>query len=379
MALRATRRLSSRRAERKLGGGPEGPTPRTCLQWSGGSLTQFLYSRGSGSAPTRVDVEGLAPPMPPILELRNLVKHYPGQRAVDGISLSIDAGSFFSLLGPSGCGKTTTLRLIAGFEKPTAGDVLLKGECVNSRKPYERNVSTVFQNYALFPHLSAHDNVAFGLKRRRAQDIARRVRAVLDLVSLDGKGARRPAQLSGGERQRVALARSLVLEPDVLLLDEPLAALDPKLRQQMRLELKALERRVGITFLFVTHDQEEALSLSDRLAVMNGGRIEQIGTPEEVYLRPRSRFVAGFLGQVNWIGEVGVRPEATRLARAAPSKGGIPAVVTGSVFLGDRIQVLARLQSGEEVVAQMPRGPEVFQAGDTIQVLWNAADEMHFS
>jgi spermidine/putrescine transport system ATP-binding protein len=319
--------------------------------------------------------------MPPILELRNLVKHFPGQRAVDGISLCVEPASFFSLLGPSGCGKTTTLRLIAGFEEPTAGEVMLKGECVNARKPYERNVSTVFQSYALFPHLSAQENVAFGLKRRHAQDIARRVREVLDLVSLDGKESRRPVQLSGGERQRVALARSLVLEPDVLLLDEPLAALDPKLRQQMRLELKAIARRVGITFLLVTHDQEEALSLSDQLAVMNAGRIEQSGTPEEVYLRPRTRFVAGFLGQVNWIGGIGVRPEATRVAREAEPNGArsVPASVTGLVFLGDRIQVLARLQTGEEVVAQVPRTLGTFQAGDAVKVSWDTCDEMKFS
>src|SRR5882757_4331617 len=246
--------------------------------------------------------------MGPILELRNLEKTFPGQRAVSGISLEIPRGSFFSLLGPSGCGKTTTLRLIAGFEQPTSGDVLLNGEIVNQRKPYERNVSTVFQNYALFPHLTARGNVEFGLKRHHATDIDRRVREAIELVGLTGKESRRPSQLSGGERQRVALARSLVLEPDVLLLDEPLAALDPKLRLQMRLELKAMQRRVGITFLFITHDQEEALSLSDQLAVMTGGRIEQVGSPEEVYLRPRTKFVAGFLGQVNWIDGVGVRP-----------------------------------------------------------------------
>ena len=202
--------------------------------------------------------------MAPILELRRLVKHFPGQQAVREISLSIPQGSFFSLLGPSGCGKTTTLRLIAGFEEPTSGDVLLNGEVVNHRKPYERNVSTVFQNYALFPHLTARGNIEFGLKRHRATDIDRRVREALELVGLTGKETRRPAQLSGGERQRVALARSLVLQPDVLLLDEPLAALDPKLRKQMRLELKAMQRRAGITFLLVTHDQEEALSMSDQ-------------------------------------------------------------------------------------------------------------------
>src|SRR3954452_21662177 len=265
--------------------------------------------------------------MAPILELRKLVKHFPGQQAVREISLSIPRGSFFSLLGPSGCGKTTTLRLIAGFEQPTSGDVLLNGEIVNQRKPYERNVSTVFQNYALFPHLTARANVEFGLKRHHAQEIDRRVREALELVGLTGKESRRPAQLSGGERQRVALARSLVLQPDVLLLDEPLAALDPTLRKHMRLELKAMQRRAGVTFLLVTHDQEEAFPMSDVLAVINEGRIEQVGTAEEVYLRPQSRFVAGFLGAVNWIRGIGVRPESVRVARA-PAEGGAPATVT---------------------------------------------------
>jgi len=327
--------------------------------------------------------------MAPILELRKLVKDFPGQQAVREISLAIPRGSFFSLLGPSGCGKTTTLRLIAGFEEPTSGDVLLNGEIVNHRKPYERNVSTVFQNYALFPHLTARANVEFGLKRHRAAEIDRRTREALELVGLTGKETRRPAQLSGGERQRVALARSLVLQPDVLLLDEPLAALDPKLRKQMRGELKAVQRRAGVTFLLVTHDQEEALSLSDQVAVMNEGRIEQVGSPEEVYLRPRSRFVAGFLGAVNWIGGTGIRPEAVRLLSpgvsrsAAPSDEPlpdrcVPGIVTGSVFLGDCVQVLVRLSTGEDTVAQLPRRAALFQPGEPVQFTWNSGDEMTF-
>ena len=318
--------------------------------------------------------------MVPILELRKLVKHFPGQQAVRDISLAIPRGSFFSLLGPSGCGKTTTLRLIAGFEQPTSGDVLLNGEIVNQRKPYERNVSTVFQNYALFPHLTARANVEFGLKRHRATEIDRRVREALELVGLTGKETRRPAQLSGGERQRVALARSLVLQPDVLLLDEPLAALDPKLRKQMRLELKAMQRRAGVTFLLVTHDQEEALSMSDCLAVMNEGRIEQVGSPEDVYLRPQSRFVAGFLGAVNWIGDAGIRPEAVRLLApdATTPDRRAPGVVTGSVFLGDCVQVLVRLHSGEDTVAQLPRRDAPFQPGDAVQFTWSASDEITF-
>jgi ABC-type Fe3+/spermidine/putrescine transport system ATPase subunit len=316
-----------------------------------------------------------------VLELRNLEKRYPGQHAVAGISVSIPRGSFFSLLGPSGCGKTTTLRMIAGFEEPTAGEVWLNGQLVNGRKPYERNVSTVFQSYALFPHLSARGNIEFGLKRSRAKEIGRRVNEVLELVGLTGKEARRPAELSGGERQRVALARSLVLQPDVLLLDEPLAALDPKLRKQMRAELKAMQRRVGITFLLVTHDQQEALSMSDQLAVMNDGRIEQVGSPEELYLRPNSPFVATFLGGVNWIGRVGIRPEATRVLRsAAQEPGGHAAgVVESSVFLGDCIQLSVRLESGERVVAQLPRNGAGFEPGEAVRISWDPADEMTFS
>ena len=319
--------------------------------------------------------------MGPILELRRLVKQFPGQRAVADISLSIPRGSFFSLVGPSGCGKTTTLRLIAGFEEPTSGDVLLNGEIVNRRKPYERNVSTVFQSYALFPHLTARENIEFGLKRHRAPDIDRRVREALELVNLAGKETRRPAQLSGGERQRVALARSLVLQPDVLLLDEPLAALDPKLRKQMRLELKAMQRRVGITFLLVTHDQEEALSMSDRLAVMNEGKVEQVGSPEDVYLRPSSPFVAGFLGAVNWIEGIGVRPESMRVSRDAvvAAQRRFPGIITGSTFLGDCVQVQVRLTAGDHIVVQVARGTAPFQPGDTVYVSWDPGDEMSFA
>jgi ABC-type Fe3+/spermidine/putrescine transport system ATPase subunit len=323
----------------------------------------------------------MPPNSDPILDLRDLVKEYPGQRAVDGISLAIPRGGFFSLLGPSGCGKTTTLRMIAGFEQPTSGEVRLAGEVVNRRRPYERNVSTVFQSYALFPHLTARENIEFGLKRKRADGIAKKVAAALELVRLTGKEDRRPAELSGGERQRVALARSLVVEPDVLLLDEPLAALDPKLRKQMRIELKQLQRRVGITFLLVTHDQEEALSMSDQLAVMNAGRIEQVGAPEDVYLRPHTKFVAGFLGAVNWIDGAGLRPEVTRIRRPGERDGKCwrPGVVTGSVFLGNCIHVMARLESGEEAVAEVPRETGAFQPGEAVEICWHPHDEMRFA
>jgi ABC-type Fe3+/spermidine/putrescine transport system ATPase subunit len=316
----------------------------------------------------------------PILELRGLAKEYPGHRALDGISLEIPKGAFYSLLGPSGCGKTTTLRLVAGFEQPTAGEIYLNGELINQRKPYQRNVSTVFQSYALFPHLNVRGNIEFGLRRKRAADIDERVRKVVDLVQLAGKESRYLSEISGGERQRTALARSLVLEPDVLLLDEPLSALDPNLRKQVRAELKALQRRVGITFLFVTHDQEEALSMSDRIAVMSAGRIEQIGAPEEVYLRPRTRFVATFLGAVNWINGAGVRPEATRISRQPPEDGVRCAVasVGNRVFLGNVIHVEARLASGENVVAEIPREAGDFEIGEPVHIWWRAGDELSF-
>jgi spermidine/putrescine transport system ATP-binding protein len=317
---------------------------------------------------------------PCTLELREISKHYPSHRAVNGVSLRIARGEFFSLLGPSGCGKTTTLRMIAGFEGPSAGEIQLNGESIRHLRPYERNVSTVFQNYALFPHLTVRQNVEFGLRRRNLRaGIERRVRDTLDLVRLTGKEARYPSQISGGERQRVALARSLVLAPDVLLLDEPLSALDPNLRKQVRGELKDLQRRVGITFLFVTHDQEEALSMSDRMAVMNAGELEQIGTPQEIYLRPRSRFVAGFLGSVNWIGDIGVRPEATRLSRKPP-EGMLsrPAGVTQSTFLGNCVHVTASFTDGETVVAEISRLESGFAPGDDVFVSWNPVDELRF-
>jgi spermidine/putrescine transport system ATP-binding protein len=232
------------------------------------------------------------------IELRSLTKRFGDVTAVREISLAIEGGEFFSLLGPSGCGKTTTLRMVAGFERPTSGEILLDGSDVSGLAPNRRNVNTVFQSYALFPFLSVAENVAFGLKYRglpKAQ-IAARVSEALELVRLAGYERRRPNQLSGGQQQRVALARALVLRPAVLLLDEPLGALDAKLRRTLQIELAALQKQVGITFLYVTHDQEEALTMSDRLAVMREGRIAQVGSPEEVYGEPRDAYVADFLG-----------------------------------------------------------------------------------
>jgi ABC-type Fe3+/spermidine/putrescine transport system ATPase subunit len=294
--------------------------------------------------------------------------------------------------------------MIAGFESPTTGEILLNGQRIDHLPPYQRNVNTVFQNYALFPHLTVEGNIQFGLRRKHAENVAERVRGVLEQVRLSGKESRRPAELSGGERQRVALARALVLAPDVLLLDEPLSALDPQLRKQVRSELKELQRRVGVTFLFVTHDQEEALALSDSIAVMNRGAIEQVGSPREVYARPRTRFVASFLGAMNWIDGIGVRPEAVRLLRnlsgttepvaAGPPKvsgpgegrsGPVPlacnprgrkAVVAATVFLGPVMQVEARLEGGGVVMAQIGADAGAIQPGQTVYVSWTPTDEV---
>ena len=316
-----------------------------------------------------------------VLELRRLEKRYPTHAAVSGISLEIEQGEFFSLIGPSGCGKTTTLRLIAGFEEPTGGDILLGGKSLSGRKPYERNVTTVFQNYALFPHLTVAQNVAFGLERRERLSksaIRAKVEQTLALVQLSGKEARFPNQISGGERQRVALARSLVLEPQILLLDEPLSALDPALRKRVRNDLRALQREVGIAFLFITHDQEEALSMSDRIAVMNRGALEQTGTPQELYACPQSRFVADFLGEVNWIENAGVRPEAVRVSKEHPGQGvrSFPARLERSTFLGNSIHLHAQLKDGGRCTAEVLRPDCEFRPGDEVHLWWHAADEL---
>jgi spermidine/putrescine transport system ATP-binding protein len=238
-----------------------------------------------------------------IVELRNVAKRYSGRTIIENFSLGVKRGEFLTLLGPSGSGKTTILRLIAGFEQPDGGQIFLEGREAAPLPPYRRKVNTVFQHYALFPHLNVFRNVAFGLEERRLRsaEIRRKVQAILELVALPGTEERLPNQLSGGERQRVALARALVLEPSVLLLDEPLGAVDEKLRKQMQIELKRLRQRLGITFIFVTHDQEEALVMSDRVVVLQAGQLEQIGTSEEIYERPRTKFVAEFMGFENFL------------------------------------------------------------------------------
>ncbi len=269
------------------------------------------------------------PPDAPDVRLIDLVKRYGEVHAVDGVSLEIHRGEFFTLLGPSGSGKTTTLRLIAGFELPDAGSVELAGRQVEHLPPYARDVNTVFQDYALFPHMTVAENVAYGMRVRKVPKPERRRRAQesLELVRLAGLGERKPAQLSGGQRQRVALARAIVNGPRVLLLDEPLGALDLKLRQEMQLELKRIQQEVGITFVYVTHDQEEALTMSDRLAVFNAGRIEQVGAPAEVYEQPASEFIAGFVGVSNTLERGGrrftIRPEKVRLLEQGAHEDGL--------------------------------------------------------
>jgi putative spermidine/putrescine transport system ATP-binding protein len=289
-------------------------------------------------------------------------------KAVDDVSLQIRDGEFFSLLGPSGSGKTTSLRMIAGFDHPTSGQILLGGREVSNLPPYERDVNTVFQDYALFPHMTVGENIAYGLmvKKVPKPEREKRVDETLDLVRLTGFGGRKPSQLSGGQRQRVALARSLINHPKVLLLDEPLGALDLKLRQQMQVELKAIQRRVGITFIFVTHDQEEALTMSDRIAVFNQGKVEQIGTPAEIYEHPTTPFVAGFVGVSNLVsGEVAkritgseaifsIRPEKIHLAAPDEKVESDMFCADGKVrdviYLGLYTRYLVELENGGDLV-----------------------------
>ncbi len=300
--------------------------------------------------------------------------------AVDDVTLDIAAGEFFSLLGPSGCGKTTSLRMIAGFELPDSGRVHVGGRDITDLPVHKRDMGMVFQSYALFPHRSVAENVAFGLRMRDVPrpDIARRVQAALAQVALTGLEDRKPGQLSGGQQQRVALARALVVEPPVLLCDEPLGALDRKLRQQMQFELKELQRRLGVTLVFVTHDQEEALAMSDRIAVMNEGRVEQVGAPTEIYERPRTRFVADFIGEINLL-DVGGRPRALRPEKVrlvAPAEGRLAGTVETANFLGGATLYRVRGADGRTLLARethagerSPRKP-----GDPVGLAWNDSD-----
>jgi spermidine/putrescine transport system ATP-binding protein len=335
-----------------------------------------------------------------------LTKCFADVVAVDDVNLQIDGAEFFSLLGPSGCGKTTTLRMVAGFEEPTAGQILLDGVDVADRPPYKRNVNTVFQSYALFPHLRVFDNVAFGLRRSGVakQEVRRRVAAALEQVELTGLERRKPAQLSGGQQQRVALARALVMRPAVVLLDEPLGALDAQIRRTLQVELKALQENVGLTFIYVTHDQEEALTMSDRLAVMNGGRIDQLGPPKDVYEQPTTTFVASFLGISNLIAGVArpgtdgrcvvavgefelqaaqgdtaargqtklmIRPERVRLdPHESAGENRIPGIIERVVYRGNADQVFIRLAGGDQIQALVQNAGDArpHGAGDAVRV-----------
>jgi putative spermidine/putrescine transport system ATP-binding protein len=308
--------------------------------------------------------------------------------AVDDVDLEIGEGEFFSLLGPSGSGKTTVLRMIAGFEPPTAGAVLLQGQDVTRRPPYDRDVNTVFQDYALFPHMSVQKNVEYGLKVKGVGKEERRRRAAqtLESVRLGGFGTRKPTEMSGGQRQRVALARALVNRPKVLLLDEPLGALDLKLREEMQVELKSIQRDVGITFVFVTHDQGEALSMSSRVAVFNHGRIEQVGAPREIYERPQTAFVAGFVGTSNTLSSelserlLGVaephtlRPERVRIGDARDGDVTVDARITDVQYLGSVSRVTARLDGGDTLLATVPSNGLAGVALDApVRLAWERA------
>jgi spermidine/putrescine transport system ATP-binding protein len=350
------------------------------------------------------------------VKLVDVVKKFGEAVAVDHINLEVRDGEFFSLLGPSGCGKTTTLRMIGGFEAPTSGLIELQGQDVTWLPPYKRNVNTVFQNYALFPHLTIYENVAFGLRRKGAKDaeVKSRVTEMLALVELPGYETRKPTQISGGQAQRVALARALINKPAVLLLDEPLGALDLKLRKQMQVELKRIQQEVGITFIYVTHDQEEAMTMSDRIAVMNRGRYEQLGEPEVLYERPTTQFVAGFLGVSNLlpgvvegndgtysavrladdtrvrapralIGDVatvnvGVRPEKIRLHEetAEPPSGHnyMTGVVRDASYLGVSTQYLVEARGGARIMVyeqnvERATKAELWTQGEAVQMTWS--------
>lgn len=341
-----------------------------------------------------------------IIRLTDVDKSFDDERVVKKLNLDVEEGEFLTMLGPSGCGKTTTLRMIAGFEVPTSGQIFLEGEDVDDKKPNERNVNTVFQSYALFPHMNVFDNIAFGLveKKVKKDEIRSRVEEMIKLVQLDGMEKRMPAQMSGGQKQRVAIARALVNRPKVLLLDEPLGALDLKLRKQMQGELKALQRRLGITFIYVTHDQEEALTMSDRIAVMNRGRLEQVGTPEEVYNHPETKFVADFIGESNIIEgyienmtddsievtmesgkaiihETGyrmeemvylcIRPENLKISTEAKEGFRFRGQVKEHIFIGSTNKTMIEMPNGQMLKSVTPAEDGLIPVGTAVNVFWN--------
>jgi spermidine/putrescine transport system ATP-binding protein len=344
-----------------------------------------------------------------IVEIKKVNKFFGSDHVVKDLDIRVNEGEFLTMLGPSGCGKTTTLRMIAGFEEPTSGDISVEGESVQNREPYERHVNTVFQSYALFPHMTVAANVGFGLKMKKVpkKEIKRRVEEMLALVQLSGFEKRMPAQLSGGQKQRVAIARALINNPKVLLLDEPLGALDMKLRKQMQVELKRLQKKLGITFIYVTHDQEEAMMMSDRIAVMNCGALEQVGEPEEIYEHPQTRFVADFIGESNIIeasaanagydklaltmdcgqgsakgagffdGElvyVSIRPEKAQLTETKVQGFEMPGVVKEYTYMGQIIKAVVELENGREFKVNRLAGQYLPPIGTPVYISWNAED-----
>ncbi|MGN0203734.1 MAG: ABC transporter ATP-binding protein [Coprococcus sp.] len=344
-----------------------------------------------------------------IVELEGVNKMYGTNHVVKNLNLKIEEGEFLTLLGSSGCGKTTTLRMIAGFEEPTSGNIRVEGESIEEKEPYERNVNTVFQSYALFPHKTIYDNIAYGLKMKKVPkaEIRQRVKEMMELVQLEGFESRYPGQLSGGQKQRVAIARALINRPRVLLLDEPLGALDLKLRKQMQLELKRLQRKMNITFIYVTHDQEEALTMSDRIAIMHDGILDQLGTPTEIYEHPATKFVATFIGETNIFdgcvsyvrendvqvmvengfitgigsdfrfGEyitVSVRPEKMKYSGMPVEGFGITALVKDYVYVGSVIKCIVVLPNGSELKIERLAGQELPEIGTPIYPYWNKED-----
>ena len=313
-----------------------------------------------------------------ILQLRQIRKSFDNTEVLKGIDLEAGQGEFITLLGASGCGKTTTLRIIAGLELPDAGQVILEGQDITNREPNKRDVNTVFQNYALFPHMNVSDNVGYGLKIRKVPkaEIERKVEQALRLVQLEEYGKRMPDQLSGGQKQRIAIARAVINEPKVLLLDEPLGALDLKLRRQMQLELKRLQKRLGITFIYITHDQEEAINMSDRIGVMYEGVLEQLGTPNEVYYQPKTSYVADFVGNANILHKNGetfaIRSENILMNGEAVCTQ--EAVVVEKSFAGGQLRILFRLPDGQTLTASRYGIDNDLQPGQKVQIGWDAKD-----
>lgn len=342
-----------------------------------------------------------------IVSLENVQKWYGENHVVKNLNMEIAEGEFLTLLGPSGCGKTTTLRMISGFESQTAGSIKVEGESVEKKEPYQRDVNTVFQNYALFPNMNVFDNVAYGLKVKKVskEEIKQRVNQMLKLVELEGFGKRRIDQMSGGQKQRVAIARALINRPKVLLLDEPLGALDLKLRKQMQIELKRLQRQLKITFVYVTHDQEEALTMSDRIAIINGGILEQIDEPRKIYEQPKTKFVAGFIGESNILDvvaledmgngilrigseagnglvktekykmgdtfSISVRPENMMFSKKPKEGFSLRGIVKDTIYVGNLVKMMVQLNNGDEIKINRFHSEDLAQTGDIVYLYWD--------